>query len=526
MKQVWKYVAFSFCLLAFLAVVPCSHAETIDSYGSDFIAITNFKPDEKCVITALFEPTVVFFSNGTHVRIHRGEKYVLSSEQWVNEEGTRARTLFIHANEPIRVEHTTSFGDSYVSTLLPSLSCESSTEQQYIFSQKTSKPTLFIITRANDIHGFVIDGKVLKSEHFYGVNGNDHWAYAVIELGTRKAGSTLTISAPHSFHAAVVANTYQYLSECALEASVSIDTLHSDPQYAMHTGPLMMSSSEMNRGQNTGSLEALENENENEDEEEEDLDKELEEMMSTSHRGVLYLQGAYTGMPLKMSGYSTSMGEGYGAAAGALYEFQKRTFLLQTGAGFYWLDRRVNILDQPAPNRYDRDLRGGIEIPLMVGQNFTPVYYLLGIKIGIDIMGKQKSVCSPNTVSPASSATPTPAQTSQIKPEIRRESDLNMGFGLDPRLSAEFGFNLGPERNEWVLSRLAVFADWGFYPMNMSRVVLPDDTHPVSTTVGDPNDYATYNLTHFMNLHESYGSAGCFLHHFQVGLKFTLVLGE
>ena len=96
-------------------------------------------------------------------------------------------------------------------------------------------------------------------------------------------------------------------------------------------------------------------------------------------------------------------------------------------------------------------------------------------------------------------------------------------FGRSP----EFGFNLGPERSDKVRSRLAFYADWGMYPLHLSLVGWPtEQPHPVSTKVGDPNDYATYELTHYNSLAETTTMPGKFNQHFQVGLKFTLVLGK
>ena len=520
MKKTFRYITVIVCI-ALWAVVPSVQAETIDSYGTEYVAISNYHPGEHCVITALFEPTTVRLSNGQQFVLMRGERRTVTAEQWTMPDGTRTRTLYIRADEPIRVAHTTSYGENLVTTLLPSLSCEGAREQRYTFVQRTSKAVLFLIAPFNEQAGFMLDGKMLKGNNTYAVTGTDEWVYQVVDLGTRKAGSTLVITGPgEHFYAAVVGNSYDYLNECELEASVSIDTIRSNPEFILREEPMMTAATETSSQQNTGSMEALENDIENE---EEDLDKDLEEMLNTSHRGVLYLQGAYAGMPLKMEGYSTKMGLGYGVAAGALYEFQKKSFLMQTGAGFYWLDRRVNILNQPAPNRYDRSLVGGVEIPLMFGQNFAPVYYLLGVKIGLDVMCNNVSACSPVEAAPTSSATLTQEQINRIRPEIIRETSLIYGLNIDPRLSAEFGFNLGQERHSWVHSRLAIFADYGFYPMFLAEKPLPGMPIPVSTIVGAPDDYSSYKLTHFNYLNET---CGRFVSHFQVGLKFTLVLGE
>ena len=509
MKQIRKNIILCLCWLTFSAVIPTVQAETIDSYGTEFVAISNYKAGEHCVITALFEPTHVTLSNGHELVLMRGERFRINADQWCTPDGTRTRSLYIKADEPIHVEHTTSFGEAYVTTVLPSLSCEAQTEQHYTFSQRMVKPLLFIITPADKLSGFVLDGKVLKMDNSYLVSGSSEWAYAVVDLGNRKAGSVLTLSAPTDrFHAAIVGQEYTYLSPCELEASVSIDTIHSVPQYVMQNGELTQS--------HTAAMDSLTNELDS-------IDDELEAMAEDSinhHRAAIYLQGAYAGMPLKMSDYSTSMGLGYGAAAGVMYEFQHRSFLMQTGAGFYWLDRRVNIADQPAPDRYDRALSAGIEVPILFGQNFKAVYYLLGVKLGFDILGKQTSACSPNKVSPASSQ---PVTDAPIMAPVIREGQYNVIFDLDPRASAEFGFNLGQERSDIVQSRLAFFADWGFYPMNFARVPLPSDPVPVSTMVGNPADYSTYELTHFYSLPASHG---ILLQHFQVGLKFTLVLGK
>ena len=516
MKKTLRYVSFCLICLVLWAGATRVQAETIDSYGTEFVAISNYRPGEQVMITALFEHTTVSLSNGQQFLLLRGEKHVITQEEWTNPDGTRTRSLYIRADEPIRVEHTTSFGEAYVTTLLPSLSCESAQEQRYTFAQKTAKASLFLIVPADKTAGFTLDGKVLRFDNAYAVSGNSRWTYQVIDLGTRKAGSTLVLKAPcDHYYAAVVGYTYDYLNDCDLEASVSIDTLRSAPKYILHEAPTTVVASQTTAEQNTGAFAAVE--------EDDDLDKELEDMLNTSHRGVFYLQGAYAGMPIKMNSSQTKMGLGYGAAAGALYEFQKRSFLMQTGAGFSWLDRRVDILDQPAPNRYDRSILGGVEIPLMFGQNFTPVYYLMGVKIGLDFLGKNKCVCSPADLNPASSATPASAQINRVRPDIIQETPLLIGFNFDPRLSAEFGFNLGQERHSWVHSRLAVFADWGFYPMYLQTQPDPENPHPASTVVGDPDDYASYEMTHFFFLDENRGK---FVSHFQVGLKFTLVLGE
>ena len=97
---------------------------------------------------------------------------VITQEEWTNPDGTRTRSLYIRADEPIRVEHTTSFGESYVTTLLPSLSCESAQEQRYTFAQKTAKASLFLIVPADKTAGFTLDGKVLRFDNAYAVSGN------------------------------------------------------------------------------------------------------------------------------------------------------------------------------------------------------------------------------------------------------------------------------------------------------------------------------------------------------------------
>ena len=525
MKKVWKYLALCLWMLSVEAAVSHVYAGTINSYGNEYIAISNYKPGEHCVITALFEPTVVTFSNGQQVTLFRGERYTVAADRWTTPDGVRSRTLYIHANEPIHVRHTTSFGDTYVSADLPSLSCVTTTEQSYTFPKKVSKATLFLLVPADKTAGFMLDGKVLKFRNSYVVEGNEEWIYEVIDLGTRKAGSTMTITAPTNlFHAAVVADSYTWLAECELEASLIIDTIHGTPVnnlhidstllYADHTAAAVGETAQLT--DMSAAYAAYE---------EEPVDTAVKPR-TIFHRASLYIQGSYAAMPLKMNGYNTSMGLGYGAGAGVLYEFQRKTFLMQTGLGFYWLDRRIDIHDQPAPNRYDRSLAGGLEVPLMFGQNFKEFYYLVGIKAGLDLFWVYKCACSPIDVSPASSAIPTPSQLARIQPDIMREQRINKVLDFDTRLSAELGFNLGKQRQDWVHTRLAFFADWGFYPANLSRVVVPDDSHPVSTIVEDPNDYTTYQLTHFYYLHESYGSAGCFLHHFQVGLKLSLVIGK
>ena len=517
MKKTFRYITVIVCI-ALWAVVPSVQAETIDSYGTEYVAISNYHPGEHCVITALFEPTTVRLSNGQQFVLMRGERRTVTAEQWTMPDGTRTRTLYIRADEPIRVAHTTSYGENLVTTLLPSLSCEGAREQRYTFVQRTSKAVLFLIAPFNEQAGFMLDGKMLKGNNTYAVSGTDEWVYQVVDLGTRKAGSILTVTGPSDhFYAAVVGNSYDYLNECDLEASVSIDTIRSAPEYVLHEDPMLLASAAMASRQGTGNVEEVEEAEEVQETEEPAKPEKKEKAKSdASHRCAIYLQGGYEGMPLKMYKYQTSMGLGYGAAAGALYEFQKKSFLMQTGAGFYWLDRRVNILNQPAPNRYDRSQLGGVEVPLLFGQNFKAVYYLMGMKIGFDVMGKDISVCDPVNES-----------VTMVKPEIRRETELKYGLDLDTRLSAEFGFNLGPERSDKVRSRLAFYADWGMYPLHLSLVGWPtEQPHPVSTKVGDPNDYATYELTHYNSLAETTTMPGKFNQHFQVGLKFTLVLGE
>ena len=518
LQVVRKGAAVGLCAMGLVLFATEARSETIESYGTDYVAVSNSKAYEQCEITALFEGTIVQLSNGEEYELHRGERLRIDADGWKTADGHNARALYIKANEPIRVVHTTSFGETRVSTTLPSLSCESPAEQRYVFGQKTVKPSLVMIVPADKTEGFQLDGKVLRLENVYAVPGNEAWVYAVVDLGTRKAGSVLRLSATHSAYlSAVVGAEYEYLGQCDLEAMVSIDTLRSAPEYVLHEDPMLLASAAMASRQGTGNVEEVEEAEEVQETEESAKPEKKEKAKSdASHRCAIYLQGGYEGMPLKMYKYQTSMGLGYGAAAGVLYELQKKTFLMQTGAGFYWLDRRVNILNQPTPNRYDRSQLGGVEVPLLFGQNFKAVYYLMGMKIGFDVMGKDISVCDPVNES-----------VTMVKPEIRRETELKYDLDLDTRLSAEFGFNLGPERSDKVRSRLAFYADWGMYPLHLSLVGWPtEQPHPVSTKVGDPNDYATYELTHYNSLAETTTMPGKFNQHFQVGLKFTLVLGK
>ena len=510
---VMKHLLYICTLCLALMLGISAQGETLDSYGNEFVAVSNFHPGEGCMVIGLFAETNVTLSSGEQFVLHRGERHWISVEHWIDKDGIRTPSLYIYADEPIQVRHTTSFGETYVSALLPALTCETLNEQHFTFPQKISKPKLLLITPANQIFGFTLDGKVLKMNDSYAVSGNEDWAYTVIDLGTRKAGSTLTISAPHNHYlAAVIGNTYEYLAPCELEARVTIDTI-----FGAKVNELVVDKNQYAEGSEY-SYDFETSEYDKYLEAYEDSLKNVQPRDSDSHhRAALYLQGAYAAMPLKMPGYSTSIGLGYGAAAGVLYEYQHKHFLMQAGAGFYWLDHGTNILNQPAPHRKDRTLFGGVEVPLLFGQNFQSVYYLLGVKMCVNVMMVEKSSCEPCQPSPH-----------QIMAPIEREQKL---FGtqclmLDPRASIEFGFNLGQERHDWVHSRLAFFADWGFYAENLSRAIVYDEPGPVSTVVGEETDYATYELTHFLNLSESNGSAGCFLHHLQAGLKFTLLLGK
>ena len=512
MKQVWKYIAFALCLLAMPAVAPTMEAETLDSYGNEFVALSQFRPGEGCMLIGLFEETHVTLGNGEQFVLLRGERRWLSVDHWVTKDGYRTSSLFIHADEPIQVRHTASFGETYVSTLLPALTCESPKEQHFTFAQKTSKAKLYLLTPANQVAGFMLDGKVLKMDDSYAVEGKSDWVCNIIDLGTRKAGSTLTLSAPHNRAlAAIVGNTYEYLSACELEASVTIDTILG----VRHDELVLDQSSKEGEEEPLVAAEEYDPSSTGELAEYDEPKTQTKDSLS-HHRAAIYLQGAFAGMPVQLTGYNTKIGLGYGAALGAMYEFQHKSFLMQTGAGFYWLDRRVDILDQPAPNRYDRSVAGGVEIPLLFGQNFKAVYYLLGVKMGVNVMMIDRSGCDP-----------IPTSTHRVNSPILREKQMLIPncFMFDPRVSAEFGFNLGQEPKGIVRSRLAFFADWGLYPEQLTYKLVPDETPAVSTEVGDPADYATYKLTHFLSLDETY-APGNLLHHFQVGLKFTLVLGK
>lgn len=500
MKQVWKYSTFTLLILALQATIPCLKAETINSYGNEYIAITNYRPGEHCIITALFEPTTVTLSNGQQFTLHRGEKHLIPAEQWMKPDGTRSRTLYIHASEPVHVLHTTSFGDTYVTTELPSLSCETPQKQHYTFTQKNIRPSLFLITPANQTQGFEIDGKVLKMDDSNPVSGNDDWTYTVVDLGTRKANSTITVSGPtNRFHAAIVGNNYEYLADCALEASVTIDTIYGARISNIHTDENaneLYTAHMYSYDEYTDDYDSLYLS---------DYDKNEEDKPS-HNRVTLYLQGAYAALPILLP--ESRIGLGYGATAGVLYEYQYHSFLMQMGAGFYWLDMRNDIMDQPVKNRHDRTIFGGIEIPLLFGQNFDIMYYLLGVKMGFNLISKTQMICEPNN--------PT---INRIMPQVLRESNAS-NILLDPRAHVEFGFNLGHERNTWVKSRLGLFADYGFYPEHTTSI----GEVPPSTEVGDPLDYATYNMTHILDIA---GNKGQYLiHHIQVGLKFSLVLGN
>lgn len=506
MKHLFKY---AFLLLALIASTAAYAGGDLRSFGNEYIAVSGGKPGENCVITALFEPTVVTLGNGEQFTLHQGEQRLLSTD-------AQATALFISANEPIHVTQTVAFGTSLVTSELPSLSCQTPTEASYTFPQKTVHPQLLLMMPADQTKGFQLDGKVLRLRDANAVTGKADWVYATIDLGTRKAGSTLRLSAPsENYLAAVIGPAYHYFATCDIEASVRIDTIYGSVSHHYIRSTESTSDAERLPDETGGAASAEWGASADPS----TLNPQPSTIDSLSHhRASIYMQAAFAGMPVGLS--DTRVGLGYGTGAGVLYEFQHKSFMLQTGAGFFWFDHRNDITGLSVPERYDRTLFGGMELPITVGQNFDWFYYQAGFKMGFNIMGKTTSVCMPvNSLS---------GTTSLVMPPVTKETPMgHPGLVLDPRLSAELGVNLPVGRI--TRFRIAALFDWGFYPQYMafytgdSSESMP--SAPLSPlTVGDPLDYATYDMAHILPRASSMGEK--FLSHFQVGLKVSLVIGS
>ena len=173
----------------------------------------------------------------------------------------------------------------------------------------------------------------------------------------------------------------------------------------------------------------------------------------------------------------------FGAGIGLGYEFQFKRFMVHTGGEFNYLTadlqtspfiHQQNLFD-PAGNFYvgnygfydnnDHYTLGYVNIPLMLGFQFGRFYFLVGGKVGFNILGES------STSTRVVNAGEYPLAIKEIKkpgfPTKERTYPTTTEFEMNYGASAEVGVYLGRYKNKEgkvkrVKYRLAAFADYNF----------------------------------------------------------------
>ena len=262
----------------------------------------------------------------------------------------------------------------------------------------------------------------------------------------------------------------------------------------------------------------------------------------------LYMEGAYSHLPLAHP--DVHWGLGYGVGAGVLYEYRKDHFLLDVGVGFLWQDVAhllprqqftTDIIDtQGSPatllyqvDRDDRSRMGYVEVPLLVGGSWNRFYLLGGVKVGVPVFG---NTCSTADISDIGlydqyfvPFEEMPNHGFRMNVPEQRHAD-RLTYKADTRLSLELGANLGQayihqgtdsvseqeqRRADKVTYRLGVFANYGL-------------CWPAVTGTGDwlvtddPYNYSTWQLNHVLR---SAWADERYIQNFLVGVKLTISFG-
>ncbi|MBR1630346.1 MAG: outer membrane beta-barrel protein [Paludibacteraceae bacterium] len=234
-----------------------------------------------------------------------------------------------------------------------------------------------------------------------------------------------------------------------------------------------------------------------------------------SHHSIgLWGAAGYSGLMSDVD--STSLGLGYGASAGVMYEFQKHHFIINLGVGFQWQDAGTKLDDiaSDVPNqrddqndmytlryrfkdRTDRSRSGSLQVPLMLGAQFGGFYFLAGAKANLQLMSSSKTKADVTTMGVYDqfvkpfidmdnhgfrSNVPVKSSGDGLKFNTDISASVELGWVLGARGGSETGFD-APKTGK-IRYRLGVYADYGLMNIHQNES-LPIIELPAGNNIGD-----------------------------------------
>lgn len=232
------------------------------------------------------------------------------------------------------------------------------------------------------------------------------------------------------------------------------------------------------------------------------------------HRFAFYLDGAYSAI-LPTSHPAYHPGLGYSAGAGVLYEYQKRSFLMQVGVGAQWMhavnttqamaDIAPYSADQMPQVPYaktDHTRMLDVEVPMLFGQSLGMFYYLLGAKLGFITYKDARSTAVLQMSQDQLNAL-LDGKGTQV-PNAANQSVTPLHHFMDARGVVELGFNLGGRHIDPASSRmqcrLGFYAETGIFAGGGQIFHVMASPHQVEITT--PDAQASMRLEHYMYSYE------------------------
>lgn len=459
------------------------------------------------------------------------------------------QALYIHRDHPVQVFQITGYRNEAGGAVLPPLEQAGTQEVHYTRIPGSMATILTIVTPTENRAAMLLNGTPLDTTLFHPVDSLPTWSYARLDMARIPNSGVFHLTSQGTiFHLGIIdalstlrskdgrrlptSCSYGYFSEY-LRPEPAPEVIIPDTIIPVET--LVIPTDTPLIQTDTLPIPPV------------DTLPEKEKHPVHGHIN-LYMEGAYSHLPLAHP--DVHWGLGYGVGAGVLYEYRKDHFLLDVGVGFLWQDVAhllprqqftTDIIDtQGSPatllyqvDRNDRSRMGYVEVPLLVGGNWNRFYLLGGVKVGVPVFG---NTCSTADISDIGlydqyfvPFEEMPNHGFRMNVPEQRHAD-RLTYKADTRLSLELGANLGQayihqgtdsvseqeqRRADKVTYRLGVFADYGL-------------CWPAATGTGDwlvtddPYNYSTWQLNHVLR---SAWADERYIQDFLVGVKLTISFG-
>jgi hypothetical protein len=410
-------------------------------------------------------------------------------------------TMVIRSEKPVQVFQISGHRNEAGGTQLPALRFGS-----HITKYKRLADSrwcwIHVLTKTDNIANMTIDDTPIADTAFHAVTDAPEWSYAVLPVTEYDKNKVITVrSSGDRFHLSAIDASSAKQTKDGRDVPTSCSF-----GYFSHYGaePMPVEEIEIDSivEDTVVTVDTLKTDS-------------VVKKLKKAHRIMLYVEGAYSHIPLNRMG-DFRWGLGYGAGAGLLYEYQHKHFLFDVGVGFLWQDvASVNTTDitrnmtdtqgtpctvQMRRHRTDRSRLGYVEVPILFGGTWDAFYLLGGVKVGVPLFGHTQSEMKITDVAmynryfvPFDDMTNHGLRTDV--PLTQRKERID--YKVDTRLSLELGANLD-------VVRLGIYAEYGVLLMpytgtgtwlddtNFMQVEQWDMTHPLNSTMN--TNYQAHNF--------------------------------